>query len=125
MTLSSPSTESTDLLARAKSGEAEAREAVAREHRRTAYLFALQLVGNPDDALDIAQETMLRFFSTLDRFQEGRAVRPWLFAIVRNCTRDFWRRQKLRRHQSLDETIPDLSPGADRPACSTRKATRF
>lgn len=109
MSLSSPSAESKKLLARAKSGEVDARDAVAREYRQAAYLFALHLVGNPDDALDIAQEAMLRFFTSLHRFQQDRSVRPWLFAIVRNCTRDFWRRSKIRRHEPLDEAVPNLA----------------
>ncbi|MDH3253466.1 MAG: sigma-70 family RNA polymerase sigma factor [Acidobacteriota bacterium] len=108
MTLSA-TTATEDLVRRAQNGETSARDELARENQRAAFLFALHLVGNHDDALDISQEAMLRFFSTLDRFQSGRAVRPWLFAIVRNQARDFWRRSKLRRHESLDESIPDLS----------------
>ena len=102
-------TESQELVARARDGEAEACETIARAHRQAAYLFALQLVGNPDDAFDIAQDAMLRFFTTLDRVQDGRPVRPWLLAIVRNLARDHWRRGKVRRHQSIDAGIPDLS----------------
>ena len=109
MTISATSPELKELLVRAKNGEAAACDELAREHRQATYIFALQLVGNVDDAMDLAQEAMLRFFSTLDRFQADRAVRPWLFAIVRNLARDFWRRGKLRRHRSLDENVPDLS----------------
>ena len=116
-------TESRELLARARKGEAGAREEIARSHRRAAYLFALQLVGNPDDAFDIAQDAMLRFFTTLDRFQGGRPVRPWLFAIVRNRARDHWRRGKVRRHQSLDAGTPDLASAlADRRTDPERDA---
>ena len=91
-----------DLVARAWSGHAEAGEELARRHRNSAYLLALQLLGNRDDALDVAQEAMLRFLSTLGRIDPGRAVRPWLLAIVRNQARDFWRRQRVRRAESID-----------------------
>src|SRR5687767_313583 len=90
------------LMAAARAGQREARERLAEEHRRAAYLLALQLVRNRDDALDVAQEAMLRFFTTLDRFDSGRPVRPWLLCIVRNCAHDLQRRQKVRRAESLD-----------------------
>jgi RNA polymerase sigma-70 factor, ECF subfamily len=88
------------------SGGAEAREELARRHRSSAYLLALQLLGNRDDALDVTQEAMLRFFRSVGRITPGRAVRPWLLTIVRNQARDFWRRQKVRRAESIDEN-PD------------------
>lgn len=123
MTLPAASSEMEDLLLRAKNGEPAARDELAREHRQAAYLFALQLVGNADDAMDLAQEAMLRFFTTLDRFQANRSVRPWLFTIVRNLARDFWRRGKLRRHQSLDEGVPDLSLALADPAANPERDT--
>ncbi len=50
------------LVLDAKAGRQNACEELARRHRRPAYLLALQMVGNHDDALDIAQDAMLRFF---------------------------------------------------------------
>jgi len=123
MTLSATSPKLRDLLLRAKRGEPAACDELARDHRQAAYIFALHLVGNPDDAKDLAQEAMLRFFSTLDRFHPDRPVRPWLFSIVRNLARDFWRRGKLRRHQSLDEGVPDLSRALADPAANPEQAT--
>ena len=123
MTLSAPSSDLEDLLVRAKNGEPAACDRLAREHRQATYVFALQLVGNPDDAMDLAQEAMLRFFSTLDRFKTGKPVRPWLFTIVRNLARDFWRRGKLRRHPSLDDDAIDLSRALADPSASPEQAT--
>jgi RNA polymerase sigma-70 factor (ECF subfamily) len=103
-----PAPSDDELVARAWSGVAEAREELARRHRNSAYLLALQLLGNRDDALDVAQEAMLRFFTTLGRIAPGRAVRPWLLAIVRNQARDFWRRQRVRRAESIDADADGL-----------------
>jgi RNA polymerase sigma-70 factor (ECF subfamily) len=94
------------LLSLAWAGRADAREELARRHRASAYLLALQLLGNRDDALDVAQEAMLRFFANLGRIAPGRAVGPWLLAIVRNQARDFWRRQRVRRTEPIDAS-PD------------------
>jgi len=104
----------------AQSGDVDARELLAARYQRTAYLFALQLTGHPDDALDVAQEAMLRFFRTLGRFQADRPVRPWLLRIVRNLVRDRARRLRVRRHEPLQpnpEVLvadpPDPSPNPE------------
>ena len=98
-----------DLLTRAQGGEAEAREELARRHRKPAFLFALQLTGNPDDALDVSQDALLRLFTHLQGLDRDRPVRPWLFTVVRNRAHDLWRRKKVRRAEPLAvEVGPDL-----------------
>lgn len=79
-----------------------ARDAVAGDIGRLAYVFALQLTRNPDTAEDVAQDSVLSFFRRLDRFDADRPVEPWLFQIVRNRVRDLARRNRLRQHDSLD-----------------------
>ncbi|MEJ2189933.1 MAG: sigma-70 family RNA polymerase sigma factor [Acidobacteriota bacterium] len=90
------------IVVLAQQGESSACEELARTCRRQAYFFALQLTGNPDDALDIAQDAMLRFFRSLGRFDASRPVRPWLLRIVRNLVRDRARRRRVRRTESLE-----------------------
>jgi len=114
----------TELVVQARSGVAEAREELARRYREPAYLLGLQLTGNREDALDVAQDALLRFFATLDRFQEERPVRPYLLRIVRNRVMDLWRRRRIRRTESLDagelpRQIADERPG---PEAMSRRA---
>lgn len=111
----------TELILQARSGVAEAREELARRYREPAYLLGLQLTGNREDALDVAQDALLRFFATLDRFQEGRPVKPYLLRIVRNRAMDLWRRRRVRRAESLEEgelprQIADDRPGPEEDA---------
>lgn len=114
-----------DLVLLARQGEREAREELAGQCRRVAYLFALQLLGNPDDAMDVAQEALLRLFATLPRFDPERPLKPWLLSIVRNQARDLWRRRKVRRADSLDDDRRDLSRElADTAADPERDARR-
>lgn len=91
----------------AQRGEAAALDELARSCRQQAYVFALQLIGHPDDALDVAQDTMVRFFRSLDRFDSTRPVRPWLLRIVRNLVRDRARRNRIRRTESLEPADED------------------
>ena len=92
----------------AQAGRREAREELARRVRGPAYVLALQLVGNREDALDVAQDALLRLFAHLGRVVPDRPVRPWLFAIVRNRAHDLWRSRAARPSESLDAR-PDLT----------------
>jgi len=92
----------TELVCRARRGDRAAREELVLRHRRQVYFLALQLLGNADDALDVSQDAMLRFFTNLNRFDAERPVRPWLFRIVRNLALDLFRRRKVRQSESLD-----------------------
>ncbi len=114
-----------ELVDQALAGRREARETLARRHRQAAYLLALQMLGNRDDAMDVAQEAMLRFFSSLGTFDRERRVQPWLFAIVRNQVRDLWRRRKRRPGEELGEAGEALTrhlvdPGAN-PEANLRR----
>ena len=95
------------LVTRARKGDVQAQEELVARFRRSVYLLALQLLGNPDDALDVTQDTLLRFLMTLNRFDVRRPVRPWLYQIVRNRVLDLHRRNRVRRHDSLDEVSED------------------
>ena len=89
-------------VARARDGEREARERLARRAGETAYVFALQLTRSPEAALDVTQDSVLKFFRHLDRFDPEQRLEPWLYGIVRNQVRDTARREKIRRHESLE-----------------------
>ena len=98
------------LLAQARDGQRDAREQLARRVGRSAYVFALQITGTPDAAHDVAQDSVLRFFQGLDRFDSSRPIDPWLYQIVRNRARDLARRDRVRRHESLDAWLEQGHP---------------
>ena len=91
-----------DLVERSLRGEAVARESLARQARDKAYVFALQLTGDPHRSQDIAQDSVVRFLDSLDRFDPDRPLDPWLFQITRNRLRDVLRREAARATESLD-----------------------
>lgn len=99
-----------DLVLLARDGHGPAREELARRLRKPAYSLALQILRNPDDAFDCAQDGLLRFFGSIHRLEPGRPVKPWLLTIVRNRARDLLRRKRVRRHESLEPADPDAPP---------------
>jgi RNA polymerase sigma-70 factor (ECF subfamily) len=60
--------------------------AIALPYIDDVYSLARYLLGNPADAEDATQEAFLRAFRYFDTFR-GTAIKPWLFAIVRNVCR--------------------------------------
>lgn len=115
-----------ELVTLARRGDRAAADLLARRCRRPAYVLALQLLRDPDDALDVAQDALLRLFTTLHRVQPDRPVRPWLYAIVRNRARDLMRRRRVRRHRPLAADDPEsgvelVSP-APRPDADAERA---
>ncbi|MDH3295263.1 MAG: RNA polymerase sigma factor [Acidimicrobiia bacterium] len=115
-----------DLVASARAGDRDAREALGRKVGRSAYVFALQLTRDREAAGDVAQDSVLKFFKNLDRFDVTRPVEPWLYQITRNRVRDLARRQQHRRHQSLEDWIdqgrPDRAESAASAAADAERA---
>lgn len=59
-------------------------EAEAIPHIDALYNFALRMIGDPDEADDLVQETMLKAFRFFDKFEKGTNCKAWLFRILKN-----------------------------------------
>jgi RNA polymerase sigma-70 factor (ECF subfamily) len=77
-----------DLVRRARRGEATAWEVLVRAHGEPAFRLAYLILGDAADAEDIAQETFIRAYKALDRFDDARPLRPWLLSIAANLSRN-------------------------------------
>lgn len=72
------------LVRRAVMGEAAAWEPLVLAHQEAVFRLCYLLLGDPDEADDAAQETFLRAWSHLRRFDPARPLRPWLLSIASN-----------------------------------------
>ena len=72
------------LIHHAANGDALAWEPLVLAHQQAVFRLSYLLLGNPDDAEDIAQETFLRAWKHLKRFDATRPLRPWLLSIASN-----------------------------------------
>lgn len=59
-------------------------ESEAIPHIDALYNFALRMIGDPDEADDLVQETMLKAFRFFDKFEKGTNCKAWLFRILKN-----------------------------------------
>ncbi|GGE50613.1 RNA polymerase sigma factor [Agaricicola taiwanensis] len=80
------------------SNPAAVREAMLAEIQ-SLRAFAVSLCGQVDRADDLVQETLMKAWLNLDRFQEGTNMRAWLFTILRNV---FYSEHRKRRREVED-----------------------
>src|SRR5437764_391345 len=88
----------------ARRREPAAFEALVRRHQTTLYNFCLRMLGQPDDAADVAQETFVQLYSHLGRLDEQEPLAPWLFRVARNRCIDL-----IRRRRTVPLQLPDES----------------
>ncbi|RPH35368.1 RNA polymerase sigma factor [bacterium] len=72
------------LVRHAANGDAAAWEPLVLAHQEAVFRLLYLLLGDPDDAEDVAQETFLRAWNHLKRFDATRPLRPWLLSIASN-----------------------------------------
>jgi RNA polymerase sigma-70 factor (ECF subfamily) len=101
------------LVERARSGENAAFRELVERHQRRAFVLALALVRDEQDAREIVQEAFLRVHRGLDRFQGGSSFFTWLYRIVTNLSIDLMRKPS-RREVELDDRF-DLRDDAETP----------
>jgi RNA polymerase sigma-70 factor, ECF subfamily len=84
----------------AQAGDAASFEQLLKAHEVLVLRTAQRLLLDPDEARDAAQEVFLRLHRSLDRFDEERPLKPWLYRTTVNICHDF--RRKRRRVVSLE-----------------------
>jgi RNA polymerase sigma-70 factor, ECF subfamily len=82
-----------ELLERARKGDSEAFGVLVERYQRRVANVALAVVHNQDDALELAQETFVRAYENLDKFESRSSFSTWLYRIAANLAIDFWRRE--------------------------------
>jgi len=105
--------EASDLavVARVKAGDHDAFRHLVERHSRSVFRLAYRLTGHEQDAEDVVQETFLRAFRQIRRFEARSSFATWLYRITVNCSHDLLRqRPRAGSRPSLDD--PDLGIAA-------------
>ena len=112
-------TEAAAVLDRARQGDNEAFRALVEQHSRSVFRLAYRMTGNEQDAEDVVQESFLRAYRQLGRFESRANFGTWLYRIVSNCSVDLMRSKQARHDQvrgdSLDQEGAMELPAADVP----------
>lgn len=100
-----------DTVAEVNVADSEAEFAdLFRQYRLKAYHYALQTVGNTEDAMDVTQEAFLRLHRHWRRRDPSRPLAPWLYSIIRNLAIDVIRKRSVRKECDMEAASPKPSP---------------
>src|SRR5436190_14640967 len=82
-------------------------------YQRQAVAVSYRLLGNTQDALEVAQDAFLKAFTSLDTLQKPEAFGGWLMRIVSNLSLNYRRSRKIRQQLPLDDAFGTQSNQAE------------
>ena len=114
-------------VAQARAGDSGAFRVLVERHSRNLFRLAFRMTGHQQDAEDVVQETFLRAYRQLSKFDDRASFGTWLYRIAANCSLDLIRVRKRRAPQPEGvadgapdpmQSVPDPAPTPDRLALS-------
>ena len=101
-----------DTVANACDGDSEAFRSLVERHSRYVFSVAYRLTGSIEDAEDIVQNTFIKAYKQLSRFEARADFKTWLHRITVNCSIDLIR---ARRHREVPQDLDDSESAGGRP----------
>ena len=105
-------------ISRVLAGDDDAFRELVERHSRAVFRVAYRVTGRVEDAEDVVQETFLRAYKQLSRFEARANFRTWLHRIATNCAVDLLRarpkREVAEEPETLERTAGDDLPLPDR-----------
>jgi RNA polymerase sigma-70 factor (ECF subfamily) len=114
-------------------GQDTALNDLMERHATIIFHFLCRMVGNEDDANDLAQETFVRVFKSRGSFRAGGKFSTWLFTIAANLARNHFRwrsrhpgisleTENAETEQTLGSTLPAVGPAPGEQALASERA---
>jgi RNA polymerase sigma factor (sigma-70 family) len=92
------------LVARARAGDERAFRTLLEKYERAVFSICLRMVRNRDEATDLSQESFIKVFGSLDRYNPAFAFSSWLFKITSNLCIDYLRKRRITTF-AMDEPV--------------------
>jgi RNA polymerase sigma-70 factor, ECF subfamily len=96
-----------ELVQQICASDAAAFDELMRRYKRPVVNFVYRLLGNPEDAQDVAQDVFVRVYQNIDTYRPETRFSTWLFALARNAAIDRLRWRKRHPAEPLD-SVPQL-----------------
>lgn len=91
-------------------------EDVLREYSTPVYSFCERLIGNDEDAKDLTQDIFVKIWKNLEKYDDSKSLKAWVFTIARNTCYDWLRKKKnlfFSQMEDFEENILDENPLQD------------
>jgi RNA polymerase sigma-70 factor (ECF subfamily) len=121
-------------VARAKAGDVDAFRVLVERHGRTLFRLAYRMTGSEQDAEDVVQESFLRAYRQIGKFDQRASFGTWVHRIATNRSLDLMRSRERRREQAqprdaeMDDpilAIESAEPDPERKAMSGEARDRI
>src|SRR5437763_14167839 len=90
--------------------------------RASLHRYCARMTGSVMDGEDVVQEALFEAYRKLDKFDESRPLKPWLFRIAHNRCIDFLRRGGVRDEAEMAAAVPEVTSPADAALLGVGKA---
>lgn len=113
------------LIVRAQHGDRDAFALIVRRYLERVYRAAYAILRDHEDASDVAQDTFVRAYRSVRRFEVGRPIFPWLYRIARNLALN-----RIERVRGREQRLPDFDalvatgPGPEEALLADDEAAR-
>lgn len=114
-----------DLVAAAQVGDVRAYGCLVERYQRRIYRLAAHMLKSPADAEDVTQETFVRAYKALARFDGRSEPFTWIYRIAINLSLNMLRSRRVRRHSTTDDDprlesqLVEQRPGYSDPAAGS------
>jgi len=98
------------LISLSQRGDVNAFNQLVLHYQQATYNVVLRILGDPDAAADVTQDTFIAAFRAIQSFRGGSSFRAWLLRIASNQACDYWRRTNRHPLDSLDEVLDEDEP---------------
>ncbi len=100
-----------ELIAKYLAGDEESLEILIKKYLKPIYGFVYRYVRNSQDAEDITQETFVKAWKNLRKFDPEKSFKTWIFSIAKNTSLDFLKKKKtIPLSDNIIETLADPVP---------------
>ncbi len=91
------------LLAAHRAGDPAAIAELLSDYQRRIHAVCFRMTRDAEDAADLTQESLLKVMDGLESYGGRSAFSTWVIRVTMNCCLSHLRRERVRRHRSLDE----------------------
>lgn len=111
------------LIRKCKNGDINSFELLIEQYQKKVFNIAFRMMGNQEDASDIAQEVFIRVYKSIKNFKEESSLSTWIYRIATNVCLDELRKRKKNNIISINSTLQlddseltlELEDPGDRP----------
>jgi len=105
-----------EAVGKARGGDEDAFRVLVERHSRSVYRLAYRMTGSAADAEDVVQDTFVRAYRQLPKFESRSNFATWLYRIGFNCAIDHLRSRPSREFARTPEVLDRLAPAATGPS---------